>query len=199
MKNYQPADIRRQVHAFIDKAPKGIKTCGRMKGETVFYMHRKTELFCWATNEDTMQQIEIWRSIGRFRSLDSNCETKKIKGKDYYIMVVQFNDGEELGCDPLGFGAFDDQTYLVDGLIYVFRYEESRDMCHKYLNRPMSENSAKRQKAESDIANLKLNSNCLVCGKTGVFKTCSKCHNDCYCGVECQKADWKRHKAQHHA
>jgi hypothetical protein len=40
---------------------------------------------------------------------------------------------------------------------------------------------------------------CVVCAKSEFCKTCSGCKKDYYCGAECQKADWKRHKAQHHA
>jgi hypothetical protein len=40
---------------------------------------------------------------------------------------------------------------------------------------------------------------CVVCATEGAFKKCSGCKKDYYCGAECQKADWKRHKAQHHA
>ena len=39
---------------------------------------------------------------------------------------------------------------------------------------------------------------CVVCAVKGAFKKCSGCKKDYYCGAECQKEDWKRHKAQHH-
>lgn len=39
---------------------------------------------------------------------------------------------------------------------------------------------------------------CVVCAKEGIYKKCSVCRKDRYCGAECQKADWKRHKAVHH-
>mmetsp|Transcript_34184 Transcript_34184/g.69068 ORF Transcript_34184/g.69068 Transcript_34184/m.69068 type:complete len:116 (+) Transcript_34184:89-436(+) len=35
---------------------------------------------------------------------------------------------------------------------------------------------------------------CLVCGKPGQAH-CSRCHAVTYCGPECQRSDWKRHKA----
>jgi len=36
---------------------------------------------------------------------------------------------------------------------------------------------------------------CAHCGKQGAgFKRCSRCKQACYCGAECQNADWKRHK-----
>ena len=36
---------------------------------------------------------------------------------------------------------------------------------------------------------------CAHCGKQGMgFKRCSRCQQACYCGAECQNADWKRHK-----
>ncbi|KAK7046683.1 hypothetical protein R3P38DRAFT_2875214 [Favolaschia claudopus] len=36
------------------------------------------------------------------------------------------------------------------------------------------------------------------CTKRGVgFKRCSACKKIAYCGVECQKADWKKHKLTH--
>jgi hypothetical protein len=41
---------------------------------------------------------------------------------------------------------------------------------------------------------------CVVCAKEGRHKVCPDCDSgDHYCGAECQKKDWKRHKAQHHA
>ena len=36
---------------------------------------------------------------------------------------------------------------------------------------------------------------CAHCGKQGAgFKRCSACRQAAYCGAECQKADWKRHR-----
>ncbi|KAJ7246269.1 hypothetical protein B0H12DRAFT_1126460 [Mycena haematopus] len=36
------------------------------------------------------------------------------------------------------------------------------------------------------------------CGKRGVsFKRCSACKKIAYCGVECQREDWKKHKKTH--
>ena len=36
---------------------------------------------------------------------------------------------------------------------------------------------------------------CALCGKQVVgLKRCSRCKQACYCGAECQNADWKRHK-----
>jgi len=36
---------------------------------------------------------------------------------------------------------------------------------------------------------------CVHCDKQGAgFKRCSRCKQACYCGAECQNADWKRHK-----
>jgi hypothetical protein len=43
----------------------------------------------------------------------------------------------------------------------------------------------------------KLMNTCVVCAKQGSWKKCSTCKKDYYCGTECQKADWKRHKATH--
>jgi len=39
---------------------------------------------------------------------------------------------------------------------------------------------------------------CVVCAKQGIYKKCSGCKKDSYCSAECQKTDWKRHKAVHH-
>lgn len=35
---------------------------------------------------------------------------------------------------------------------------------------------------------------CAACGKEGDLKRCSKCKSAGYCGVDCQKRDWKLHK-----
>ncbi|XP_034299519.2 uncharacterized protein [Magallana gigas] len=35
---------------------------------------------------------------------------------------------------------------------------------------------------------------CPVCGYTGKLKLCQRCKKIKYCSVECQKADWKKHK-----
>ena len=51
---------------------------------------------------------------------------------------------------------------------------------------------------EEDEVKLKcLLNTCVVCGKQGSWKKCSTCKTDHYCGAECQKTDWKRHKATH--
>lgn len=36
---------------------------------------------------------------------------------------------------------------------------------------------------------------CGHCGKSENLKTCNRCRLTRYCGPECQKADWKKHKA----
>ena len=36
---------------------------------------------------------------------------------------------------------------------------------------------------------------CFVCKRENP-KSCSHCHNICYCSKECQKSDWKRHKIE---
>merc|ERR1712098_767287 len=35
---------------------------------------------------------------------------------------------------------------------------------------------------------------CVVCGNTKSLKRCSRCFGVVYCGRECQRADWRRHK-----
>ena len=39
---------------------------------------------------------------------------------------------------------------------------------------------------------------CVVCAKKGAFRKCSGCKKDYYCGAECQKSDWRRHKIENH-
>lgn len=36
---------------------------------------------------------------------------------------------------------------------------------------------------------------CVVCGTFDELKACQRCKKQKYCSVQCQKADWKRHKA----
>ena len=35
---------------------------------------------------------------------------------------------------------------------------------------------------------------CFHCGKAGAKCSCGQCHRAFYCGRDCQRADWKRHK-----
>lgn len=35
---------------------------------------------------------------------------------------------------------------------------------------------------------------CAVCGSFDKLKACQRCEKQKYCSVQCQKADWKRHK-----
>ncbi|KDQ21035.1 hypothetical protein BOTBODRAFT_142402 [Botryobasidium botryosum FD-172 SS1] len=44
-----------------------------------------------------------------------------------------------------------------------------------------------------DIGSLTKDVGCIVCGRTVVSK-CSSCQTVSYCGKECQRTDWKRHK-----
>ncbi len=39
------------------------------------------------------------------------------------------------------------------------------------------------------------NSICANCGRDNASKTCGRCMAQAYCSTECQRADWKRHKA----
>jgi hypothetical protein len=122
----------------------------KKRGENVLFWHRKLQDYMWATNDEIMEQVEMWRAKGCFFAADYNCITKQIEGKDWYLMVVQNRDGP-MGMDPLGSG-FDDGVYMVDGLIYVFKHKENRDSCAEYLNRPMTSKGAKRAKAEAQLA-----------------------------------------------
>ena len=36
---------------------------------------------------------------------------------------------------------------------------------------------------------------CANCGRGNASKTCGRCMAQAYCSTECQRADWKRHKA----
>lgn len=126
------------------------KTRDKKRGENVLFWHRKLQDYMWATNEEIMEQVEMWRAKGCFFAAEYNSVSKQIEGKDYHLMVVQNKDGP-MGFDPLGSG-FDDGVYLVDGLIYVFKHKENRDSCAEYLNRPMTSKGAKRAKAEAALA-----------------------------------------------
>jgi len=44
-----------------------------------------------------------------------------------------------------------------------------------------------------DIGSLTKDVGCVICGKAGAAK-CSGCQTVSYCGKECQRIDWKRHK-----
>ena len=36
---------------------------------------------------------------------------------------------------------------------------------------------------------------CSNCGRDNASKACGRCMTQVYCSTECQRADWKRHKA----
>ena len=36
---------------------------------------------------------------------------------------------------------------------------------------------------------------CSACGKPDALKICGRCRNQPYCSLECQRSDWRRHKA----
>lgn len=37
---------------------------------------------------------------------------------------------------------------------------------------------------------------CASCGRMNGLKKCASCHHTFYCSRDCQRADWKKHKAQ---
>jgi hypothetical protein len=49
---------------------------------------------------------------------------------------------------------------------------------------------------EKAMANLDEAKTCDVCGKEGELHKCGGCGRTRYCGKDCQKSDWKNHKAE---
>ena len=122
-------DMRRQLAEVVDD---------RQNGETYFCFHRGQQEMMWGNNEELITQMKIWRTQRKEGDLvmkPFNNVTKYIKGKPWYILVVQNEDiyrgVDTIGIDRLGLGF--DIPYLVSGLIYVFKHEKNRDATYKYV------------------------------------------------------------------
>ena len=89
---------------------------------------------CWGNNDELREQMKLWRKSVKKGDLlirEFNNKTFKIKGIDWYIMVVQDTAGN-IGVDKIGLG-FDDAQFLVSGYIYVFKHKANRDATYKYV------------------------------------------------------------------
>ena len=115
-----------------------IKDRQKPREETFFFYHRKAREVMWGNNTELTEQMMIWRKQRKEGTLmiqPCNNRTKIIKGKTWYILVVQqLKNGqiEDIGIDTLGLG-FDEGAYLVTGIIYVFKHEANRDATYKYV------------------------------------------------------------------
>jgi hypothetical protein len=104
------------------------------RGETYFFHHRRANEMCWGNNDELREQMKIWRGgvkKGDLIMREFNNKTFKIKGIDWYILVVQSPTGD-IGMDKIGLG-FDDAQFLVSGYIYVFKHKANRDATYKYV------------------------------------------------------------------
>jgi hypothetical protein len=113
---------------------------GRQKhrNETFFCYHRGEQEMMWGNNDELTEQMKAWRKQRKEGILvmkPFNNKTKYIKGKPWYILVVQDEDiyrgVDNIGIDRLGMGF--DTPYLVSGLIYVFKHEKNRDATFNYV------------------------------------------------------------------
>ena len=64
--------------------------------------------------------------------------------------------------------------------------------CRKYIKLSETEESEEDKKKKITTLLSGLSSMCRVCGKKGEgYKQCSRCTCVYYCGVDCQRKDWK--------
>ena len=110
----------------------------KKRDETFFSYIRRVHDFMWGNNVELTEQMKMWRKLRKEDKLDMqefNNKTKYIKGKPWYILVVQTpsirRGVDDIGIDPLGMGF--DTPYLVSGYIYVFKHEKNRDATFNYV------------------------------------------------------------------
>ena len=114
------------LHAISDRRKHGRK-------ETCMSYYRQERDMGWMNNEETTEQMKIWRRLrksGELVMIPENNKTKLIGGKEWYILVVQSPTGDFI--DPIGLG-FDDCPFVVGGYIYMFKSKINRDATFNYV------------------------------------------------------------------
>ena len=106
----------------------------KKRGEICMFYHREAEDIGFNNKELVGADMKNWRTLrkqGKVEILEENNKKCKIKGRTYYILVVQIPN-IRMGIDPTGMG-WDDVSFLVDGYIYYFQTKVNRDMVYKYV------------------------------------------------------------------
>ena len=82
-----------------------------------------------------------------------------------------------------------DDRMMKEGMKYMY---ESIYYCRKYIKLSETEKFDEDKKKKITAILSDLSSMCRVCGKKGEgYKQCSRCTCVYYCGVDCQRKDWK--------
>ena len=97
-----------------------------------------------------------------------------------------------------------EQKYInaIDMAIGIYSYKNMKEggkymyeaiyYCRKYIKLSETEKFNEDHKKKITAILSDLSSMCRVCGKIGEgYKQCSKCTCVYYCGVDCQRKDWK--------
>ena len=106
----------------------------KKRGEICMFYHRELKCMGFNNKELIGADMQNWRTLrkqNKLEMLESNNKNCKIKGRTYYILVIQTPNGR-MGVDPTGMG-WDNRSFLVDGYIYYFQKEINRDMVYKYV------------------------------------------------------------------
>ena len=78
---------------------------------------------------------------------------------------------------------------MKEGRKYMY---ETIYYCRKYIKLSETEKFNEDKKKQITVMLSDLSSRCRVCGKKGEgYKQCSRCTCVYYCGVDCQRKDWK--------
>ena len=99
----------------------------------MFY-HRELKCMGFNNKELVGADMKNWRKLrkqGKCEMLEANNKECEIKGRKYYILVLQTPNGR-MGIDPTGMG-WDDECCYVDGYIYYFQKKVNRDMVYNYV------------------------------------------------------------------
>ena len=95
---------------------------------------------------------------------------------------------------------FVQQGAIANRLVPVCQSEECKHIATVHLNE-MEEYLDKKVQSEIGVSSATSMRRidpqpCGNCGIVGLVKACKRCKQIAYCGKECQKMDWKRHKPE---
>jgi len=100
----------------------------------IFY-HDSIDAFMCFNKDEIKLQMCLWKKLlisGDIYVFDQNCKTKTINGVQYYLLVIQGNNIQEIAKSGL---VFDNESFIVSGLIYMFKSKQNRDDVFKWLSK----------------------------------------------------------------
>lgn len=106
-----------------------------VKTDLCVYYHEMAKCFAVMNDDELKTQMRQWKTLaqlGKIYMLQENCKTKTINGVEYHFLVVQGSGIHSMSS--IGF-LFDDELFLIEGWIYMFKSKYTRDTVFNWVSK----------------------------------------------------------------